>query len=266
MDNINTVNTDAIGKPLANQTHEEYCKRRAFGKNRSNRLRCYLETYPNASYNTAKSNVYKLEKRADIQTRIRELKHVISQNWQADAIASETEVLQELTKIVRQDLTDFLSFGSRPDARLVDTIKQIIADLDAGNLTGHKKSALVQLLIDVINETKGGPDIPYIRVKDSATVDGSALQSITQTRDGLRIQLPDKLRALSELLTYYDRQRKDDLPDTGRDLDAETINKMSQALEQQIALTAGLLADKVNDAKNSDITGSEASQNSALDR
>ena len=117
-----------------------------------------------------------LLKNAKVMQRLQELQGKVQAVAEQQSIMTAVEVLQELSKIAKADIKDFLEFK---------TEKTVVE---------HDKET-------------GEPIIGYgqvINMKDSSEVDGSMIQEVSISSNGkFTFKLYDKMAALDKLCKYY---------------------------------------------------------------
>ncbi|WP_343342456.1 terminase small subunit [Terrisporobacter petrolearius] len=129
-----------------------------------NATKAYQKAYK-CSYNTANVEGYKTLVKPSIKAEISELK----KNKFNRAMLSEDDIFQKYIDIAFSDITDYLGFGNK--------------------------------------EVKGenGPYfVSYITLEDSDNIDGTLINEISQGKDGIKLKLQDKMKALQWLSDRMD--------------------------------------------------------------
>lgn len=91
----------------------------------------------------------------------------------SDLFIEAMDVLRKYVEIAFADITDYVSFGKRE-------VKQTIDD---------KTESI---------------EVTFVDIKPSDEVDGTIIQEVKQSREGLSIKLHDKMKALEKLEQYFD--------------------------------------------------------------
>ena len=130
-----------------------------------NATKAYQRVY-GCSYNSALTAGPRLMGNVRIRKQIEHLK---DQKFRG-ALLDVKDVLQKYIDIAFADVTDYLGFGTR----------------DATTKSGKK----VQY--------------SYVDLVDSNKVDGTLITEVSQGRDGVKVKLADKMRALDKLSKYFD--------------------------------------------------------------
>lgn len=142
-------------------------------------IRCFNATKAHqraykSSYNVANAEGYKLLVKPCIKAEIGKLKrHKLNRN-----LLSENDIFQKFIDIAFADLTDYIEFGKRE-----------------------------------VETESGTKVVSYVDLKESTEVDGSVISEVTQGRDGVKIKLHDKMKALQwladrlDLITAVDQER-----------------------------------------------------------
>lgn len=129
-----------------------------------NATKAYQKAYK-CSYNTANVEGYKTLVKPSIKAEISELK----KNKFNRVMLSEDDIFQKYIDIAFADITDYLGFGNK--------------------------------------EVKGenGPYfVSYITLEDSDNIDGTLINEISQGKDGIKLKLQDKMKALQWLAERMD--------------------------------------------------------------
>lgn len=124
-----------------------------------NATKAYQKAYK-CDYITAKSNGYRLLTNAYIKQEIDKLK----QEKLNRAMLSENDIFQRYIDIAFADITDYLDFGNE--------------EVD-GEFGPYTRS--------------------YVNLKNSFEVDGALISEVSQGKDGIKLKLQDKMKALQWL-------------------------------------------------------------------
>jgi phage terminase small subunit len=99
-----------------------------------------------------------------------------------DLFLSGIDIIRMYVGIAFADITDYVDFGSE-SVPMLDGYGKEIYDKD-GNLKMYTRS--------------------YVRLKDSAKIDGRFIQEVKSGKDGVSVKLFDKIAALDKLAKVYD--------------------------------------------------------------
>lgn len=119
----------------------------------------------------------RLLRNVKVSTEIRRLKGSMQEEIFIDAM----DVLNTYVKIAFADVTDYLDFG--------------------------KKQTQVMTAFGPLKDDNGNPvmkEVNYVDLKNSSEIDGSILSEVSQGKDGIKVKLLDKMRALEKLEVYFD--------------------------------------------------------------
>lgn len=171
-----------------------------------NATKAYQKAYQ-CAYNTAMVNGFNLLRNTKIKAQIEQLK---AERMQGVYLEGK-EILQKYIDIAFADITDFIEFGVE-DMPIMDnsTGKQKIDE--NGDLEFYQRN--------------------YVRFKDDSEVDGTIISEISQGKDGVKLRLQDKMKALDflakniGLLSQMDKAKIDTEKSRVKKLQAE-IDKMS---------------------------------------
>jgi phage terminase small subunit len=97
----------------------------------------------------------------------------IKQDITSDLYIEALDVLRKYVEIAFADITDYVTFGKKE-------VKQMVGD--------KIKSF----------------EVSFVDVKSSDEVDGTIIQEVKQSREGISIKLHDKMKALEKLEQYFD--------------------------------------------------------------
>jgi phage terminase small subunit len=123
------------------------------------------------SKDTAYSIGFNLLKKVEIKTEIQRLK----QNKLNRAMLSPDDIFQRYLDVAFSDMTDYAEFGKK-------RIK-----------IGEKEDGTPEMI-----------EINYVDFKDSKEVDGTLIQEVSKGKDGVRIKLQDKMKALDWVSSHSD--------------------------------------------------------------
>ena len=144
------------------------------------------------SYHTAKAHGYKLLQNVAVKKEIKRLTDECLEEKEAEAKLIYKRIFQKYMDIAFSDIGDYLSF------------KKVRKNKWTKNKEGED--------IAVINPDTGEQDYSEyntVELKDSSNVDTSLLQEVSKGKDGVKIKLYDKLRALQWLEEHIDYATKE---------------------------------------------------------
>jgi len=146
----------------------------------------YFVKNRNATMSAIKAGYAKSSAHVEGSRLIRNVKVIAEINRLRGSLVRELfldakDVLEIYVKIALADPTDYFEFG---------TYKQYVY------LEGQR-------LLDPSGDYRT-EDINFVRIKNSDEVDGSLIQEIRQTKDGISIKFHDKGKALDALKDYFD--------------------------------------------------------------
>ena len=142
-----------------------------------NATKSYQKAYQ-VDYMTANAHGYKLLSNVVIKAEIERLKRARLEGIQLDSQA----IVQKYIDIAFADITDFLSFGQ----------KEITATDEMGTpLLDHEGNPMMK----VIN---------YVDFKNDNEVDGTIISEVSMGKDGIKVKLYDKMKALEWLSENLD--------------------------------------------------------------
>lgn len=198
-DAINDKMIDELGKLGLTQEQQDF-------------VLYYLESY-NATQAYLKSHGgdkkyatlygYKVLKSPNVQSAIRKMKKILSIGYDIDP----TRYLETQLKIANADIGDYIKF-SEEEVPMYNEDGTIMFDPD----TGEQKFKKVNRM----------------HLVDSETIDSSVIQSIKQGRDGITIQLMDKMKAWENIKNFFEwkvHKEKETKADSGI---IEAINNSSK--------------------------------------
>lgn len=162
----------------------------------------YLQSYnaTQAAMQVYKYDKYKgavmgnrLRNKPKIKSAIKKLKKVQQRVFEIDP----NEYLEFLIKSARADISDYLKF-SEEEVPVLDKDGSVMRDPDTG-----------EPITKFVNK---------MHLVDSEEVDASLIVSVKQGRDGISINLPDKMQAWEKLRQYFGwgekKEEKDDNSDS----------------------------------------------------
>lgn len=129
-----------------------------------NATKAYQKAY-GVDYSTAASNAYRLLENDGVKEEIQRLK----QNRLNREMLSTEDIFQKYMDIAFVDITDFIDFGNMK-----------------------------------INTENGPITVSYVYMKDAKNVDGTLINEISKSRDGIKVKLPDREKALRWLSVHMD--------------------------------------------------------------
>lgn len=134
-----------------------------------NATKAYKKAY-GCSYETAMTNGASLLRNAKIKNEILCLK----QSRLNKEMLSEEDIFQKYIDIAFADITDYAEFGSE--------------EIEVTDDTGAQRTVKVNL----------------VNVKDSKEVDGTILSEVSNGRNGVKVKLADRMKALEWLSNHMD--------------------------------------------------------------
>ena len=147
-----------------------------------NATQSYLTAFQ-CAYSTAASHGYRLLNNAAIRAYIESLKEIKKQAIFAD----ETDVTEMYMKIAFANIGDYVTFGQR--------------DMQVMNQFGP-----------LIDKESGKPimkTVNYVDIKESNQVDAGVIQEISQGKEGVKVKLADRMKALEWLGKYFNMNPMD---------------------------------------------------------
>lgn len=147
-----------------------------------NATRAYMKAYPDCTYESAMARSSKLMKDNAIREEIFRLK----QAKMNKAMLEPEDIFQKYMEIAFSDITDYVSFG-REEVQVMGAFGPVeITDPETGEKVPLKKT------------------VNTVRFRESDTVDGSLVSEVSQGKDGAKIKLADRMKALSWLADHMD--------------------------------------------------------------
>lgn len=132
-----------------------------------NATKAYQKAYQCDEY-TARANGSRMLTNANIKIEIDKLK----KEKLNQAYLSEADIFQKYLDIAMTDITDFMTFGNK--------------EIDITDKDGSRKTITVS----------------QINIKNDYEVDGTLISEISQGRDGIKVKLLDKMKALDWLAAH----------------------------------------------------------------
>lgn len=131
-----------------------------------NATRAYQKAY-GVDYSTAASIGYRLLEKDGVKKEIQQLK----QNRLNAEIMEESDIVQKYMDIAFADITDYVEFGN-----------------------------------STYTDPETQEEIPYsyVALKNSNSVDGTLISEVSKGRDGAKIKLADRMKALEWLSNYFE--------------------------------------------------------------
>lgn len=129
-----------------------------------NATKAYQKAYE-CGYDVANAEGYKLLVNPCIRNEIQ----ILKQNRLNREMLSEHDIFQKYLDIAYADITDYVSFGTK--------------EIQYTDKAGNEHEA----------------EVPFIDLKESSTVDGTLLTEISQGKEGIKIKLADRMKALDWL-------------------------------------------------------------------
>lgn len=145
-----------------------------------NATKAYRQAYPDASYNTAKTNGNLMLTKAHIKKELHHLKAELQQN----VFVGVEDILKSYVDQYAADITDFITFGKR--------------EVEVTGMFGPIKDDKGNVLMKEVN---------YVDFFESGYVDGTVIKSVRMGKDGPVVELYDKQKAMTELLKYLDNNK-----------------------------------------------------------
>ena len=146
-----------------------------------NATKAYQKAY-GVDYSTAASIGYRLLEKDGVRTEINRLK----QNRLNRAMLSEDDIFQKYMDIAFADITDYVSF-QQEDVQVMAMYGPVF---ETDEETEEKKPVMKK--------------VNAVRFKDSDGVDGTLIQEVSQGKDGAKIKLMDRQKALNWLADHMD--------------------------------------------------------------
>lgn len=146
-----------------------------------NATKAYQKAY-GVGYQTAASIGYRLLENDGVKKEIERLK----KNRLNRALLSEEDIFQRYMDIAFADITDYVEFG-RAEQQVMGAFGPVY---EKNEETGEKIPVTV-----TVNE---------VRFKESGDVDGTLIQEVSQGRNGAKIKLADRMKAIDWLANHME--------------------------------------------------------------
>ncbi len=171
--------SQVLGNPGLNDQQRLFCLHyvKCF-----NATRAYMKAYPGCSHESATARSCALMK----DERVREEIFRLKQAKMNKAMLEPEDVFQKYMEIAFCDMADYVSFGREK--------VQVMSK---------------EGLVFTVNEETGEPEpltreVNSVRFRESDEVDGSLISEISQGKDGAKIKLADRMKALDWLAAHMD--------------------------------------------------------------
>jgi phage terminase small subunit len=146
-----------------------------------NATKAYKRVHPDASRSTCCSNGYKWLRKTHIRNEIDKMK---KDQMEANDLTLN-DIIQKYIDIAFADVTDFLEFGREK--------QPVIGAFGPVKIKNPETGEEQDLMVEVNT----------VKFKQSADVDGSLIAEVTQSKNGSKIKLADKMKALEWLANHY---------------------------------------------------------------
>jgi len=147
-----------------------------------NATRAYMKAYPDCSYESAMARAAFLMKQLKIKAEIQRLK----KDRFSRAMVGPEDVFQKYLEIAFSDITDYVTFG-REEVPVIGSEGPLqTRDPETGETTALTR------------------EVNTVRFLESDQVDGSLIQEVAQGRDGAKVKLIDRMKALEWLANHMD--------------------------------------------------------------
>lgn len=164
-----------------------------------NILQSYMKAFPDTRKEYACSFAYKLLKRKDIQNAIKKVKKIMAVSYDIDP----SRYVEFLLKGANADIGDYLSF-SEEEVEMRGKDGEVLIDMETGKPLTKKVSK--------------------VRFKSSDNVSTDLIQRVKQGRDGISIELVDKVKCWEKLKEFMEwKMAKEDEDKAGTNI-IEAIN------------------------------------------
>jgi len=147
-----------------------------------NATQSYITAY-GVDYNTANTSGSRLLANDSVRAYIQSLKEIRKQAIFAD----ETDVVEMYMKIAFASISNYVTFGRRE----VQAMNQF------GPVTQKQKVGEEEV------ETPVMKTVNYVDIKESPQVDAGVISEISQGKEGVKVKLADKMKALEWLSKYF---------------------------------------------------------------
>ena len=146
-----------------------------------NGVQSYMTVY-GADYNTACAAASRMLTNDNIRSYIQSLKELKKQEVMAD----QTDVVEMYMKIAFANIGDYVIFGRR-DVQVMGPFGPIY---EKGPEDENEKVPITKT-------------VNYVDIKESTSVDAGVIQEISQGKDGVKVKLSDRMKALEWLSKYF---------------------------------------------------------------
>jgi len=134
-----------------------------------NATKAYQKAYK-CEYSTAAGQGYAMLKNAEIKKEIDRLK----QEKMNQVFLSESDIFQKYMDIAFADISDFVMFGNE--------------DIEFTDDSGNKRTATIS----------------HVNVRNDSEVDGTLITEVSKGKDGVKVKLADRMKALDWLAAHMD--------------------------------------------------------------
>lgn len=134
-----------------------------------NATKAYQKAY-GVDYSTAASIGYRLLEKDGVKKEINRLK----QSRLNQALLSESDIFQKYMDIAFADISDFVMFGNE--------------DIEFTDDSGNKRTATIS----------------HVNVRNDSEVDGTLITEVSKGKDGVKVKLADRMKALDWLAAHMD--------------------------------------------------------------
>lgn len=134
-----------------------------------NATQSYKKAY-NCSYSVALTEGPALKNNPRISSEIKRLKQIIL----SDAHLEPGDIFQKYMDIAFSDITDYLTFGQK--------------EVEYTDKAGNERTVTV----------------PYVDLNESSEVDGTLITEVSQGKEGVKVKLADRMKALDWLTDHMD--------------------------------------------------------------
>lgn len=171
--------SQVLGNPGLNDQQRLFCLHyvKCF-----NATRAYMKAYPGCSHESATARSCALMK----DERVREEIFRLKQAKMNKAMLEPEDVFQKYMEIAFCDMADYVSFGRE---------KVQVMSKEGPVFTVNEETGEPEPLTKEVNS---------VRFRESDEVDGSLISEISQGKDGAKIKLADRMKALDWLAAHMD--------------------------------------------------------------
>lgn len=176
-----------------------------------NATKAYQKAY-GCSYITANTNGPALLVNTSIKAEIERLKD----ERLTDIYLDSKDILQQYIDIAFSDITDYVEFGVE-EREILDSFGMPVKD-EEGNVVKGKFN--------------------YVRFKDHEEVDGTLISEVSHGKNGVKVRLQDKMKALdwlsNNLPKYQDKDLDKELLETKIEKEKAAIDKIRKDIDADI--------------------------------